>query len=497
MSIQGPASLTAELNLLERVRSIPPLADTLLPHRFVPSKSQSGLRAHPARLLSTRPARSLCLVARFSSGDAGRASATTEASTQPQPSAELRGAAKEQLQLLQALLGKGSGSESLYECSFFLRHPTKAQNGNLMHLECIASLGLQHSTPGLTTPSREQEVLVLDKTDPQFHKMQRLLREQEVVMLPDSSGLLMPVLGPGKKLVGLLMVERLGDQTASHASLDMPARRPALQQAAVGASLERPQHAFSQAELQAVQLVVSTLGKACAIEKRAALERSQLDAVQAQTNDFVSEARGSLITMRSLSSLLLPRLNDGDVNKDLASGIAAQGDHLQDLTAPFLRQPRPGSKGKPVKQPFSHPAASNSAVPVQPGRQSNHRPGLVLAPRPHRPLVAAMEQEAMQDLFSWLLDGAMQRAPPGGTVSVSAEAVDGGVAITITDTGSNLAEAMRADARTSGSASLGFASRLLKEVGGNLTLLPMPEEGPTGVSKGNCVRAWIPGIKQS
>lgn len=72
------------------------------------------------------------------------------------------------------------------------------------------------------------------QTDPQFHKMQRLLREQEVVMLPDSSGLLMPVLGPGKKLVGLLMVERLGDQTASHASLDMPARRPALQQAAVG-----------------------------------------------------------------------------------------------------------------------------------------------------------------------------------------------------------------------------------------------------------------------
>ena len=36
------------------------------------------------------------------------------------------------------------------------------------------------------------------------------------------------------------------------------------------------------------------------------------------------QARGSLITMRSLSSLLLPRLNDGDVNKDLASGIAAQ-----------------------------------------------------------------------------------------------------------------------------------------------------------------------------
>lgn len=63
------------------------------------------------------------------------------------------------------------------------------------------------------------------------------------------------------------------------------------------------------------------------------------------------------------------------------------------------------------------------------------RQALVLAPRPHRPLVAAMEHEALQDLLSWLLDGAMQRAPPGGTVYVSAESVDAGVAITITDTG--------------------------------------------------------------
>lgn len=69
--------------------------------------------------------------------------------------------------------------------------------------------------------------------------------------------------------------------------------------ASAGASLERPQHAFSQAELQAVQLVVSTLGKACAIEKRAALERSQLDAVQAQTNDFVSEVQPSRLLFHS------------------------------------------------------------------------------------------------------------------------------------------------------------------------------------------------------
>ncbi len=63
------------------------------------------------------------------------------------------------------------------------------------------------------------------------------------------------------------------------------------------------------------------------------------------------------------------------------------------------------------------------------------RSALVLAPRPQRPLVAAMEQEALQDLLSWLLDGAMQRAPPGGSVHVSAQAADGGVAVSITDTG--------------------------------------------------------------
>ena len=49
-----------------------------------------------------------------------------------------------------------------------------------------------------------------------------------------------------------------------------------------------------------------------------------------------------------------------------------------------------------------------------------------------------MEHVALQDLLSWLLDGAMQRAPPGGSVYVSAETVDGGVAITITDTGANI-----------------------------------------------------------
>ena len=74
------------------------------------------------------------------------------------------------------------------------------------------------------------------QTDPQFHRMQQLLREQEIVMLPDNGGLLMPVLGPGKKLVGLLMVERLAepDEAAVVNSFNVPVRAPALQKAADG-----------------------------------------------------------------------------------------------------------------------------------------------------------------------------------------------------------------------------------------------------------------------
>ncbi|KAK9837534.1 hypothetical protein WJX84_008041 [Apatococcus fuscideae] len=255
MCSSGPACLSSDLQLLERVRNVPPLARVWLSQRPSTTGQRFAVHARTGWSSFNTTGRAFSAVrVHFSSGRAATAEAP-QAHLQPSP--ELRGAAKEQLQLLQALLGRGSDRE--YECSFFLRHPSQVQNSNLMQLECIASLGWDASLPGLSASSREREVLVLDKTDPQFHKMQRLLREQEVVLLPDSSGLLMPVLTAEKKL------------------------------AAVGASLERPQHAFSPAELQAVQLVVSTLGKACTIENRAALDRGKLNAVHAQADTLVSE----------------------------------------------------------------------------------------------------------------------------------------------------------------------------------------------------------------
>ena len=71
--------------------------------------------------------------------------------------------------------------------------------------------------------------------------MQQLLREQEIVMLPDNGGLLMPVLTPAKKLIGLLMIERLAEveRASDSNSLEAPARRPALQKAADGESFMR------------------------------------------------------------------------------------------------------------------------------------------------------------------------------------------------------------------------------------------------------------------
>lgn len=94
---------------------------------------------------------------------------------------------------------------------------------------CSVVRGLHHS--GL---EKNTDRSVFVQTDPQFHKMQRLLQEQDVVLLPDSSGLLMPVLTAEKKLVGLLMVEHLGSQATTFHSLQAQTRLPALQQAADG-----------------------------------------------------------------------------------------------------------------------------------------------------------------------------------------------------------------------------------------------------------------------
>ena len=102
--------------------------------------------------------------------------------------------------------------------------------------KCIDDIHIYIVVMGLHHGGLEQNTdpTLSAQTDPHFHKMQWLLQEQEVVLLPDSSGLLMPVLTAEKKLIGLLMVEHLGSQATTLHSLQAQTRLPALQQAAAG-----------------------------------------------------------------------------------------------------------------------------------------------------------------------------------------------------------------------------------------------------------------------
>lgn len=51
-----------------------------------------------------------------------------------------------------------------------------------------------------------------------------------------------------------------------------------------------------------MQLVVSTLGKACTIENRAALERGKLNAVHAQADSLVSEVKPPMLRQTLIHS---------------------------------------------------------------------------------------------------------------------------------------------------------------------------------------------------
>ena len=65
-----------------------------------------------------------------------------------------------------------------------------------------------------------------------------------------------------------------------------------------------------------MQLVVSTLGKACAIENRAALERGKLNAVHAQADRLVSEVQPPFWT-----GLLSPDMSSFEISAAALSNL--------------------------------------------------------------------------------------------------------------------------------------------------------------------------------
>ncbi|KAK9820231.1 hypothetical protein WJX72_007724 [[Myrmecia] bisecta] len=91
---------------------------------------------------------------------------------------------------------------------------------------------------------------------------------------------------------------------------------------------------FSTVELHSLKTVARVLAMACALDQRAALERAESMAGRRRVRGLVEEARGPLSALRTLGAMLVPRLDEGDPDRDMAEGIMVQGNRLQEVRTP-------------------------------------------------------------------------------------------------------------------------------------------------------------------
>ncbi|GFR43764.1 hypothetical protein Agub_g4876 [Astrephomene gubernaculifera] len=126
----------------------------------------------------------------------------------------------------------------------------------------------------------------------------------------------------------------------------------------------RRQRTLTEEELRCLRLVVPLLSKACGMDARASwlLARSSLTAAAAR--GLLREARRPLATLNTFGSMLVPRLKEGEPDKDMAEGILMQGKRLQDL----LWQLEDALHGPPTHgsaaMPASMPLPASGALPA-------------------------------------------------------------------------------------------------------------------------------------
>ncbi|KAG2453587.1 hypothetical protein HYH02_001805 [Chlamydomonas schloesseri] len=84
-------------------------------------------------------------------------------------------------------------------------------------------------------------------------------------------------------------------------------------------------------EMRCLRLAVPLLAKACGMDARASWQVAQSSLTAAAARGLLREAQRPLSTLNTFGSMLVPRLKDGEPDKDMAKGILLQGRRLQDL----------------------------------------------------------------------------------------------------------------------------------------------------------------------
>jgi signal transduction histidine kinase len=168
--------------------------------------------------------------------------------------------------------------------------------------------------------------------------------------------------------------------------------------------------------------------------------------------------------------------------------IAQSADRMRRLTADLLDVTQMDAGRFAVSpEPVRVGVLLHSALELH--RPVTEQKGISLAVSPFPALTALVDEERVHQVFANLIGNAVRFTPAGGTITLSAEAADGAVRFSVTDTGSGIAEEnlprvferfFRGD-RGRGCAGLGLAiSRSIVEAhGGAITVDSQPGQGTT------------------
>lgn len=147
--------------------------------------------------------------------------------------------------------------------------------------------------------------------------LERSLTHESAISLPESGSLVMPLVY-GPLLLGLLVIE---PEDAHEAVVDL----------------------YTEEEEARVRLIAKTLASAATLEIRSDRLAKQSEKKSQLLTSLVGQFRGSLDALKGLGSMLVPRMEDDDPSKDMASGILSQGDRLQEVVSQLEYVLHPGS----------------------------------------------------------------------------------------------------------------------------------------------------------
>ena len=249
------------------------------------------------------------------------------------PSEELRGLVKLQLALLVAALEprlRTQNSSTAIRCAVYCRRPSSMSAGSLKLQLVGASDGREAEA------ARQRTDLILGIPSADGQAQESWLVDQQVIVLPDSGGLVLPLAHNGF-LVGLLVVERsaVSERTVREDYQTMDGLKNSASQNLykVVPSALQPSACtiFQPDDVNLLKQAASALALACTMDLRSSLEaagnRIQGDVVQG----IVSEVKKPLGTIRTLGAMLAPRLKEGEPERDISEAIMVQGERLGQL----------------------------------------------------------------------------------------------------------------------------------------------------------------------